>query len=162
MRQESRQEASRGFQKASSQRLQELQEAIQHNLTHKREGLEASGQNCFKSIVFYSFLPSSMGYHGNSNGNTFRGGCRLHCTQNIQHFKMLASYKILHPQHTAQTREFSQNFAYSKIQRNFGFHDQKIKCWGSSETRFDQVSDQSELSSGGKRTFKIRETNAKF
>ena len=32
----------------------------------------------------------------------------------------------------------------------------KLKCWGSSETRFGQVPGQSEPSSGGKRTFKVR------
>ena len=45
-----------------------------------------------------------------------------------------------------------------KIQNIFGFKGRKMKCWGSSETRFDQVPGQSEPSSGGKRTFKVRKT----
>ena len=36
------------------------------------------------------------------------------------------------------------------------FRRQNMKCWGSSETRFGQVPGQSEPSSGGKRTFKVR------
>ena len=40
-----------------------------------------------------------------------------------------------------------------KIQKHFGFQDQNMKCWGSSETRFGQVSGQSELSLVGKRPF---------
>ena len=43
----------------------------------------------------------------------------------------------------------------AKIQKHFGFQGRKMKCWGSSETRFGQVSGQSEPSSGGKRTFKV-------
>ena len=42
------------------------------------------------------------------------------------------------------------------IQNMFGFQGRKMKCWGSSETHFDQVSRRSELSSGGKRPFKVR------
>ena len=48
-----------------------------------------------------------------------------------------------------------------KIQNIFGFKGRKMKCWGSSETRFDQVPGQSEPSSGGKRTFKVRKKIAK-
>ena len=47
------------------------------------------------------------------------------------------------------------------LTKNFKFHhfflfgSRKMKCRGSSETRFGQVSAQSEPSSGGKRTFKV-------
>ena len=37
----------------------------------------------------------------------------------------------------------------------FFFFGRKLKCWGSSETRFGQVSGQSEPSSEGKQTFKV-------
>ena len=43
----------------------------------------------------------------------------------------------------------------AKIQNKCGFQSQKMKCWGSSETRFGQVSGQSEPSSEGKQTFKV-------
>ena len=42
------------------------------------------------------------------------------------------------------------------------FERRKIKCWGSSETRFAQASGQLELSSGGKRPIEIFENFANF
>ena len=48
-----------------------------------------------------------------------------------------------------------------KIQNIFRFKGRKMKCWGSSETRFDQVPGQPKPSSGGKRTFKVRKKIAK-
>ena len=50
----------------------------------------------------------------------------------------------------------------AKIQNKFGFQGQQMKCWGSSEMRFGQVSGQSEPSSEGKRTFKDCERNLKI
>ena len=43
-----------------------------------------------------------------------------------------------------------------KIRKFFRLRCQKVKVRGSPETRFGQVSGQSEPSSGGKRTFKVR------
>ena len=43
-----------------------------------------------------------------------------------------------------------------KIRKIFRLRCQKVKVRGSPETRFGQVSGQSEPSSGGKRTFKVR------
>ena len=47
----------------------------------------------------------------------------------------------------------------AKIQTKFGFQGRKMKCWGSSETRFGQVSGQSEPCSGGKRPLKVRSSH---
>ena len=44
-----------------------------------------------------------------------------------------------------------------KIRKFFGLRRQKVKVRGSPETRFGQVSGQSEPSSGGKRTVKVWE-----
>ena len=49
-----------------------------------------------------------------------------------------------------------QNDRDRKIRKFFGLRRQKVKVRGSPETRFGQVSGQSEPSSGGKRTFKVR------
>ena len=48
-----------------------------------------------------------------------------------------------------------QNDRDRKIRKFFGLRRQKVKVRGSPETRFGQVSGQSEPSSGGKRTFKV-------
>ena len=50
-----------------------------------------------------------------------------------------------------------QNDRDRKIRKFFGLRRQKVKVRGSPETRFGQVSGQSEPSSGGKRTVKVWE-----
>ena len=46
------------------------------------------------------------------------------------------------------------------MKKTIGFQCRNIKCWGSPETRFGQVSDQSEVSSGGNRPFKVSRCHA--
>ena len=63
------------------------------------------------------------------------------------------SIKISHFFHVLTSKE--QKMQNVSNQKNIGFQGRKMKCWGSSETRFGQVPGQSEPSSGGKRTFKV-------
>ena len=48
-----------------------------------------------------------------------------------------------------------RNFFLTNIFVDFFFRRRKMKCRGSSETRFPKVSGQTEPSSGGKRIFKV-------